>query len=281
MDELWVCQLGLTEYREALALQERLCAARQAGRIPDTMLALEHPAVLTRGRRAAAEDLPMAEDWYRARGIEVVDVNRGGKLTYHGPGQLVGYPIVAVSDVVAHVRRLEQAVIAALFEQGVMARSRPEDGPDYTGVWVGDAKIASIGVHVAKGVTTHGFAINVTNDMAPWSWFTPCGLAAVQMTSVAEQLDRDPSCSADLVACMRKRAGFFVAEALGRRQRLVTPERLARALDAGHTLTRLAPAAIAGLAPAAIAGLAPAAVAGLAPAAVAVPGPAPAHQYAL
>jgi lipoyl(octanoyl) transferase len=230
MDELWVCQLGLTEYREALALQERLCAARQAGRIPDTMLALEHPAVMTRGRRAAAGDLPLAEDWYRAQGVDIVDVNRGGKLTYHGPGQLVGYPIVAVADVVAYVRLLEQALISALFEQGVLARSRPEDGTDYTGVWVGDAKIASIGVHLSHGVTTHGFAVNVTNDMTPWTWFTACGLPTVQMTSVAQELDRDPTCSADLMSCMRKRTAFFVAEALGRRQRLITPERLERAL---------------------------------------------------
>jgi len=114
MDELWVCQLGLTEYRAALALQERLCAARQAGRIPDTMLLLEHPAVVTRGRRAAPGDLPLPEAWYRARGIDLIDVNRGGKLTYHGPGQLVGYPIVAIADVVGYVRALD-GVLAAQF----------------------------------------------------------------------------------------------------------------------------------------------------------------------
>lgn len=230
MDELWVCQLGLIEYREALALQERVCAARQARRIPDTLLLLEHPAVLTRGRRAAAGDLPLPESWYRAQGVDIVDVNRGGKLTYHGPGQLIGYPIVAVADVVAYVRALEQAVISALFQQGVLARARPQDGPDYTGVWVQDAKIASLGVHVAKGVSTHGFALNVTNDMTPWSWFTACGLPSVTMTSLAEQLDRDPSCAADLMSCMRKRAGFAVAEVLGLRQRIISPQRLAREL---------------------------------------------------
>jgi lipoyl(octanoyl) transferase len=230
MNELWVCQLGLIEYREALALQERVCAARQGGQIPDTALLLEHPAVMTRGRRAAEGDLPRDEAWYRAQGVDIVDVNRGGKLSYHGPGQLVGYPIVAVADVVAYVRLLEQALISALFEQGVLARARPEDGPDYTGVWVADAKIASIGVHVAKGVTTHGFALNVTNDMTPWTWFTACGLPSVAMTSVTQELDRDPSCSAELVSCMRKRVAYFVSEALGRRQRLITPERLLREL---------------------------------------------------
>ncbi len=230
MDELWVCQLGLTEYREALALQERLRGARQAGQIPDTMLLLEHPGVLTRGRRAGAGDLPLPEAWYRAQGVDIVDVNRGGKLTYHGPGQLVGYPIVAVDDVVAYVRRLEQALISALFEQGVLSRARPEDGPDYTGVWVEDRKIASLGVHVARHVTTHGFALNVSNDMTPWTWFTACGLATVTMTSVAQELERDPTCSPDLMSCLRKRAGAAVAEALGLRQRLITPERLTREL---------------------------------------------------
>jgi lipoyl(octanoyl) transferase len=235
MDELWVCQLGLTEYREALALQERLRTARLAGEIPDTMLVLEHPPVITRGRRAAEGDLPLPESWYRDQGFDIVDVDRGGKLTYHGPGLLTGYPIVAISDVLSYVRALEQALVSALFEQGVRARSRPEDGPDYTGVWVQDRKIASIGVHVAKGVTTHGFAVNVTNDMTPWTWFTACGLPSVQMTSVAQELDRDPTCStsgedADLVSCMRKRSGYSVAEALGLRQRLITPERLLREL---------------------------------------------------
>ena len=93
----------------------------------------------------------MGEDWYRAQGIEIVDVDRGGKITYHGPGQLVGYPIVRVDDVVAYVRTLEQALVAALAQEGVAARARPEDGPDYTGVWVQERKIASIGVHLARG----------------------------------------------------------------------------------------------------------------------------------
>ena len=184
--------------------------------------------MLTRGRRAAEGDLPLPEAWYSAQGVDIVDVNRGGKLTYHGPGQLVGYPIVAVSDVVAYVRRLEQALVTALAEQGVPARARPEDGPDFTGVWVGEAKIASLGVHVAKGVTTHGFALNVINDMTPWTWFTACGLPSVRMTSLAQALDRDPKGAVDLLACMRKRAGFCVADALGLRQRIITPVRLAR-----------------------------------------------------
>ncbi|WP_249010815.1 lipoyl(octanoyl) transferase LipB [Conexibacter sp. DBS9H8] len=230
MDELWVAQLGLIDYRTALARQEQLRDARRAGAIPDTMLVLEHPPVITRGRRSSADELPLGEAFFHARGIDVVDVNRGGRLTYHGPGQLVGYPIVAVDDVVGHVRRLERALVRALAETGITARARPEDGPDFTGVWVGEAKIASIGVHVAGRVTTHGFALNVANDMTPWTWFTPCGLATVAMTSVAEQLGEDAGCGEPLLRCLRQRIAHAVAETLGLRQRQVTPERLDRAL---------------------------------------------------
>src|SRR6202000_1113611 len=132
--EMWVVQLGEIEYLEALTLQERVRDARQAQLVPGVMLLLEHPRVYTRGRRSAPGELSMGEDWYRARGIEIVEVNRGGKITYHGPGQLVGYPIVAVDDVVEYVRTLERALVAALAQEGVAARARPEDGPDYTGV---------------------------------------------------------------------------------------------------------------------------------------------------
>lgn len=220
--ELWVCQLGTLEYREALGLQERIRAARQAGLVPDVLLLLEHWPVLTRGRRSVAGELPMGEDWYRAQGIEVIDTDRGGKITYHGPGQLVGYPIVGVDDVVAYVRLLEQALVAALAEEGVSARARFDDGPDYTGVWVGARKIASIGVHVQRGVTTHGFAVNVENDLQPFSWVVACGLPDVQMTSLIKETRR----LAGQLPCFRKRAAFAVARTLGRRQRLVTLARL-------------------------------------------------------
>jgi lipoate-protein ligase B len=227
--ELWVVELGELAYGPALALQERVRAARQAGAIPDTMLLLEHPRVLTRGRRSGPGELPFGEAWYRERGIEIVEVNRGGKITYHGPGQLVGYPIVAVEDVVAYVRTLERALVAALAEQGIAARARVADGPDYTGVWVQERKIASIGVHVARGVTTHGFALNVDNDLDPFTWVVACGLPEVTMTSVAAESD-DPA-PAGLMRCVRRRTAFAVAEALGHRQRLVSPAGLERALD--------------------------------------------------
>jgi lipoyl(octanoyl) transferase len=182
-----VCELGLLPYAEALALQERLSARRQEEEIPDTLLLLEHPPTYTRGRRAGAGELPLGASFYRARGIEVFDTNRGGRVTYHGPGQLVGYPIMRVGDVGAFLRMMEAALIAALAQEGIGARSRCEEGPDYTGVWVGDRKIASIGVHVCRGVTTHGFALNLDNDLEPFSWITACGLPGVQMTSLAAE----------------------------------------------------------------------------------------------
>jgi lipoyl(octanoyl) transferase len=164
----------------------------------------------------------MGEEWYRGQGIDIVETNRGGKVTYHGPGQLVGYPIVRIDDVVAYVRMLERALVAALAEEGVSARARPEDGPDFTGVWVGERKIASIGVHVARGVTTHGFAVNVENDLRAFEWIVPCGLTGVQMTSVVEETGR----LSGQMRCLRRQAAWKVAQALGRRQRLVTLQRL-------------------------------------------------------
>jgi lipoyl(octanoyl) transferase len=227
MDELWTCRLGVVEHRAATALQERVRAARQEGRIPDTLLLLEHPPVYTRGRRSEPSELAMGEAWYRAQGIDVVDVDRGGKVTYHGPGQLVGYPIMRVDDVLAFVRTMERAMIAALADEGIAARSREAEGRDFTGVWVGDRKIASIGVHVARGVTTHGFAVNADNDLQPFDWIVPCGLAGVRMTSLTRELGHGGTLS-----CFAKRIAHRFAEAMNRRQRIVTPARLERALAA-------------------------------------------------
>jgi lipoyl(octanoyl) transferase len=233
MDELWVCQMGAVEYREALALQERVRVARQADEIPDAMLVLEHWPVYTRGRRSGEGELPMGADWYRAQGIEIVNVDRGGKITYHGPGQLVGYPIVRVDDVVAYVRTLERAIVAALAQEDVAARARPEDGPDYTGVWVQERKIASIGVHLSRGVTTHGWAVNVENDLQPFSWVVACGLPEVQMTSLIKETSR----GAGQMPCFRKRAAYEMARALGLRQRLVSRARLEAAIGSVPVLS--------------------------------------------
>jgi lipoyl(octanoyl) transferase len=229
--ELWVCHLGTLEYREALELQEHVRAARQRDQLPDVLLTLEHWPVYTRGRRSGPGELPMGEDWYRMQGIDIVPTDRGGKVTYHGPGQLVGYPIVRVEDVVAYVRTLERALVAALAEEGISARARFDDGPDFTGVWVQERKIASIGVHVQRGVTTHGFAVNVENDLQPFSWVIPCGLEGVRMTSLIKETGRP----AGQMPCFRKRAAHQLARALGRRQRLVTLARLEAAAAAVPT----------------------------------------------
>ena len=126
----------------------------------------------------------MGEDWYRAQGIDVVKTDRGGKLTYHGPGPARRLPDHARStDVVAYLRTMEEAIVAALAEEGIDAG--PREG--LTGVWVEDRKIGSIGVHVSRGVTTHGFAINVDNDLQPFEWVVPCGLEGVRMTSVTKE----------------------------------------------------------------------------------------------
>jgi lipoate-protein ligase B len=225
--DLWTVQFGVVEYRDAYALQERVRDARQREAIPDTLLLLEHLPVYTRGRRSEPGELAMGEDWYRAQGFDIVDVDRGGKVTYHGPGQLVGYPIMRVHDVLAYVRTMERGIVAALAEEGIASRARPEDGRDYTGVWVQDRKIASIGVHVAREVTTHGFAVNVDNDLQPFEWVVPCGLSDVRMTSVTRETARG-----DHLRCFRKRMAYAFCEAFGRRQRLVSPARLEAAIAA-------------------------------------------------
>jgi lipoate-protein ligase B len=220
-DELLVCHLGEVPYREAVELQESLRARVIAGELPDLMLILEHPPVYTLGRRSAPGDLPLSEDWLREQGIDVVRTDRGGKLTYHGPGQVVGYPIMRVDDVIAFLRTMERGIADAIAEAGVAARGRGEEGKEYTGVWVEDRKIASIGVHLSRGVSTHGFAVNVTNDLAPFSWVVPCGLPDVRMTSLAAEG------ASDGVDCFRKRVAHAFCAAFGRRQRLVTPQRIA------------------------------------------------------
>jgi len=238
--DLWTVHLGTVEYRAGVALQERVRAARQAGAIPDVLLLLEHWPVYTRGKRTTAGELPMGRDWYMLQGVDVVDTDRGGRATYHGPGQLVGYPIMAVGDVLDHVRALEDALVAALAEEGIVARGRVDDGADFTGVWVAERKIASVGLRVTHGVSMHGFAVNVQNDLQPFEWIVPCGLDGVRMTSLLKETGR----GGDPLRCFRRRAAFRVACALGRRQRLVSAARLERALDAaGREGAAPAPAA--------------------------------------
>jgi lipoyl(octanoyl) transferase len=215
--ELWVANLGRVPYAEGVALQDRIRGARQAGAIPDTLLLLEHDPVYTKGRRTERSDLPMGDDWYRAQGIEVAETSRGGRVTYHGPGQLVGYPIMGIGDVIAYLRTMERAVIAALADEGVDARVRE----GLTGVWAGGRKIGSIGVHVSRGVTMHGFAVNVDGDLQPFEWIVPCGIDGVRMTSVYLETRRTGA-----MRRFRKRMAWRFADAFGLRQRLVSIDRL-------------------------------------------------------
>jgi len=221
-NDLWVCHLGQVPYAEGVAIQDHARALRQAGEIPDTLLLLEHPPVYTYGRRAGADELPFPESFYAARGIEVHATDRGGRVTYHGPGQLVGYPIMAVTDVIEHLRVMERAIAAALGELGIEARGRVEDGPDYTGVWTGQRKIASLGVHISRGVSTHGFAVNVENDLEPFGWVVACGLPDVVMTSIAVETGG----AGEGLRCFRKRMAHQFAVAHGRRQRLLSAHRI-------------------------------------------------------
>jgi lipoate-protein ligase B len=184
---------GVTPYGEVLELQAELAAARSQGAVPDTLILCEHPPVITLGVSAdAAAELPDRAE-LETRGIEVVEVPRGGRATYHGPGQLVGYPILDLSDygrdLRGYVTRLEEALVAALGDLGVVAE--PRDGSGHVGVFTpAGAKIGSIGVHVSRWITTHGFALNVSGDLAPFSLFVPCGLPGLDVTSVERETGR-------------------------------------------------------------------------------------------
>lgn len=223
-NELWVTRLGVVDYDEALALQQTVHDARVRGDVPDTLLLLEHPPIYTRGRRSTADELPMGEDWYRGQGIELRDVDRGGKVTYHGPGQLVAYPIVSTElfkgDVPALVGAIEQAMIDALAGESIPAH-RDEAG---RGVWAGEGaaagKIGSIGLHIGQGVTTHGLMVNVDNDLQPFQWVRPCGLDD-PATSIAKIKG-----TGGQMRCFEKRIAFALAECFGLRQRLVSRARL-------------------------------------------------------
>jgi lipoyl(octanoyl) transferase len=233
LDRIRVFALATRPYRDALAIQTEIQVLRQADAIPDTLLLLEHPPIYTRGRRASDGELTLDEDFYRERGIEIVPTDRGGKVTYHGPGQLVGYPIMRIDDVGAHLRKMEAAIVAALADYEIEGRSRCSEGIDYTGVWVEDRKIASIGVHVSRGVSTHGFAVNVTNDLEPFSWIVPCGLPDVRMTSLERELGHTPTGGLDAFA---ERMAERFCEVHGRRKLMAAHDSTAVATSAAHTL---------------------------------------------
>jgi lipoyl(octanoyl) transferase len=252
--EVLVASCGIVPYDDARSLQELLRAARQEERIPDVLLLLEHPPVYTRGRRTDPAELPMGAEWYEAQGIEVRDTDRGGRVTYHGPGQLVAYPIVALGtyggDVHEYVRRMERVMIGALGDHGIGAGTVT----GLTGVWTAagalapppDAtaetvaapvaegrlrKIGSIGVHVSRGVTTHGLAVNVSNDLQPFEWIVPCGIDGCRMTSLTRELGAEQE-TGSFAASLTSR----FAEVYGRLPVEVSPTDLAARAGGGSSL---------------------------------------------
>jgi lipoyl(octanoyl) transferase len=203
---LRVEDLGLRGYGETLEIQRELRRRRIAGELAeDVLLLVEHPPVVTIGRGTQASSLPLPPAQLERRGIEVFEVERGGDVTFHGPGQLVGYPILDLrghrQDLHWYLRSLEDVLIQALGGLDIEA----DRNPGLTGVWTAGRKIASIGIHVKQWVTLHGFALNVTTDLDPFDLIVPCGIRQVVMTSVAAELLR-----ADSEALMREVRGRVV-----------------------------------------------------------------------
>jgi lipoyl(octanoyl) transferase len=184
--------LGRLDYPTALALQQRLVELRHQQQIPDTLLLLEHPPVLTLGRNAQRSNILASDEILQARGVEIVETNRGGDVTYHGPGQLVGYPILDLRaatprmGAIDYVRKLEEVLIRTCAEFQLLTTRVS----GRTGVWtrpggsIPEKKIAAIGVHIARGITSHGFAFNITADLAYFNWIIPCGIADREVTSL-------------------------------------------------------------------------------------------------
>ena len=188
---LEVRDLGLIPYAEALALQSDLVGRRRTGDVPDQLLLLQHPHVITLGTASSRSHVLADESRRRELGIDLVDVGRGGDVTYHGPGQLVGYPILDLKpdrkDVHQYLRDLEAVLVHTLDKMGI----RGEPVPNLTGVWVDGRKIAAIGVRISSGwITSHGFALNVSNDLSFFETIVPCGIQDVSVTSVSQELRR-------------------------------------------------------------------------------------------
>ncbi|MBN1664650.1 MAG: lipoyl(octanoyl) transferase LipB [Deltaproteobacteria bacterium] len=186
-----VYNLGLVDYRQGLSLQEKLLASRKAGVIPDVLLLLEHPSVFTMGLSGADEHIMVPADALAEEGIPVFSTNRGGDVTYHGPGQIVGYPILSLreNDLTVHqyIWNLEEVVLRTLTDYGIDGQRIEE----LRGVWVRNEKVCSIGVRVSGATTMHGFALNVNNDLKFFSYIVPCGITGVSMTSVAKLLGHE------------------------------------------------------------------------------------------
>jgi lipoyl(octanoyl) transferase len=193
MEKALLLDLGLTPFAEAWELQKRIWQLRVEGRIPDTLILVEHPAVITLGKSGKAGNLLVSEDELKARGIELFRIERGGDITWHGPGQLVGYPLffipAAIAGVRAFVTRVEESLIRALAASGIQAGRKP----GLTGVWVSEEKVAALGIAVRKRVSFHGFALNVNPDMTGFQLINPCGIRDKGVTSLARLLNRPVS----------------------------------------------------------------------------------------
>ncbi|HMG71275.1 MAG TPA: lipoyl(octanoyl) transferase LipB [Gemmatimonadaceae bacterium] len=190
--ELWTVPLGQLGYEQALELQRNLARDRISGAIPqDLLLLVEHPPVVTLGRSSKQKHLVASPEFLQSKGVELFEVERGGDVTFHGPGQLVGYPIIDLKrhrqDLHWYLRKIEEALINSLDDYGIPG----ERNTAYTGVWTRGKKIASIGVHARDWVTWHGFALNVTTDLSYFDLIVPCGIDGVVMTSIARELGSD------------------------------------------------------------------------------------------
>ncbi|MGH2703868.1 MAG: lipoyl(octanoyl) transferase LipB [Actinomycetota bacterium] len=227
-----VVEAGVVPYGIAEEWQRELHRRRVAQEIPDVLLLLEHPHVYTLGRRFNREHLLLDDRALAAAGIEVHECDRGGSVTYHGPGQLVGYPIIDLRprpageeepgrpDPIRYLRTLEEALIRAVRSLGVIASRRPGP-PALTGVWVGDAKLASIGVHIGRGVSRHGFALNVGTDLSYFEGIVACGIDGVRMTSLAKLRCEDVP-----IGQVRRAVVERLSELLHRRPVPATPDDL-------------------------------------------------------
>jgi len=210
--ELWVVNLGTVPYEDALELQREMAKERISGAIPqDVLLLLEHPPVVTMGRSAKSRNLVASKEFLSSRGVELFDVERGGDVTFHGPGQLVGYPIIDLKrhrqDLHWYLRQVEEALIRTLAAYSIPA----ERNPGLTGVWTKGRKIASIGVHARDWVTWHGFALNVTTDLSYFDLIIPCGIDGVTMTSIARESQGYQSLQATVESASRVMEDAFGA----------------------------------------------------------------------
>jgi lipoyl(octanoyl) transferase len=202
-------RLGQVPYDDAWTLQNRVADQRRAGLVPDTLILLEHPHTYTIGRSGTRDHVFLNESELAARGITCLDVDRGGDVTYHGPGQLVGYPILDLGpkpDVGLYLRNLEGCLIDVLADFEIMAGRLS----GYTGVWIGDRKIAAIGIKVSQGVTTHGFALNVSTDLSLFTHILACGIPDKGVTSMALELGAAPAMSAVEEAVIARFSERFV-----------------------------------------------------------------------